>query len=92
VPIPIVDHVSIIRDLNAWDWRDFKIDTVCGFSAGYVAQVKCGNVRSMAQERAQRLYNFWEQEAVARGAFIPPYGPPASRETLQTQILPTTTY
>ncbi len=89
--IPLIDHVGIIADLNRWGWRDFKIDTVCGFSAGYVAQVKCGNVRSMAHERAMRLYNFWEGEAVARGVSIPPYGSPTPREALPIQAEPVTT-
>lgn len=81
--IPLIDHVQIIKDLNAWGWRDFKIDTVCGFSAGYVAQIKCGNVRSMAHERAMRLYNFWEQEAMMRDVAIPPYeSPRVSREVV----------
>ncbi len=90
--IPLIDHVQIVKELNAWGWRDFKIDTVCGFSAGYVAQVKCGNVKVMAHERAARLYNFWEHEALGRGVHIPPYGSPeTSRETLQAQIASVTT-
>jgi len=89
--IPIVDHRQCVSDLNAWGWRDFKIDTVCGFTGGYVAQIKCGNVGVMAQDKAARLYNFWEQEAHARGIQIAPYGPPFSRETLQAQALPVTT-
>lgn len=90
--IPLIDHVQIIKDLNGWGWRDFKIDTVCGFSAGYVAQIKCGNIREMAHPRAQRLYNFWEQEAVGRDEHIPPYASPdVPRETLQTQIVLVTT-
>lgn len=74
--IPIVDHISIVADLNAWGWRDYKIDLVCGFAGGYVAQIKGGHVKSMSQDRAARLYNFWEQEAVARGIEVPTYGSP----------------
>lgn len=90
--IPLIDHIQIVKELNAWGWRDFKIDTVCGFTNGYVAQVKCGNIKVMAHERAARLYNFWEQEAAARYVSIPPYSsPPDSRETLQAQAATVTT-
>lgn len=78
--IPIIDALPIIADLNEWGWKDFKIDTVCGFCGGYVAQIKCGNIKEMGHRRAVSLYNFWESEALARGVAIPPYNSP-----LQTQ-------
>ncbi len=90
--IPLIDPHAIIQDLNLWGWRDFKIETVCGFSRGYVAQIKCGNVKAVAHERAVRLYNFWESEAVDRGVRVPPYSSPdVSRETLQTRLEAVTT-
>lgn len=90
--IPLIDHLAIIHDLNRWGWRDFKIETVCGFSSGYVAQIKCGNVKAMAHERAVRLYNFWESEAVPREVLIPPYSSPdVPRSTLQTRLDAVTT-
>ena len=57
-----IDHVEIIRDLNARGLRDYKIETICSFSVGYVAQLKCGNVKQMTYQRAARLYNFWLEE------------------------------
>ena len=83
--IPIVDHRQCVADLNAWGWRDYKIDLVCGFTGGYVAQIKCGNIALMSQDKAARLYNLWEQEAHERGVHIPPYGSPVPREPLHTQ-------
>jgi hypothetical protein len=73
-----VDHIGIIADLNTWGIRDYKIELCCNFSEGYVAQLKCGNVKQMAYQRAARLYNFWFEERV-------------SRATLQTQGLVATT-
>jgi hypothetical protein len=61
-----IDHVSIIAELNAWGLRDYKIELICGFSVGYVAQLKCGNVAQMTYQRAARLFNFWEEEKVLR--------------------------
>ena len=67
--IPIeVDALKMIADLNDWGWKDFKIETVCGFTRGYVAQIRCGNVKMLAYQRAARLFNFWETEAQSQGA------------------------
>lgn len=84
--IPLIDADSIIKDLNTWGWRDFKIEMACGFSSGYVSQIKCGNVKAMAHERATRLYNFWECEATRQGVQIPEYGSPVPRGALQTRL------
>lgn len=65
--IPIeIDALKMIADLNDWGWKDFKIETVCGFTRGYVAQIRCGNVKMLAYQRAARLFNFWETESQGR--------------------------
>jgi len=61
--IPLtIDRTAILADLNTWGFGDYKIEAICGFSIGYVAQLKCGNIGHMSYERAARLYNFWEDE------------------------------
>ena len=61
--IPVeIDALQLIADLNEWGWKDFKIETVCGFTRGYVAQIRCGNVKMLAYQRAARLFNFREEE------------------------------
>jgi hypothetical protein len=57
-----IDSKQLIEDLSKWGWLDFKIETVCGFSRGYVAQIRCGNIKEMSYARAARLYNFWLEE------------------------------
>jgi hypothetical protein len=57
-----IDSKQLIEDLSQWGWLDFKIETVCGFSRGYVAQIRCGNIKEMSYARAARLYNFWLEE------------------------------
>ena len=76
-----IDHVAILLELNAWGLRDYKIEAICGFSVGYVAQLKCGNVQQMTYQRAARLYNFWFDE---RGQRVP-------HETLSSHNAPATT-
>lgn len=61
--IPIdIDHLGMVADLKRLGWLDSKIESVCGFSQGYVAQIRFGNVGNMAYIRAARLYNLWESE------------------------------
>lgn len=62
-----IDTSHILRDLNDWGWRDYKIEVACGFSKGYIAQVRCRNVKEMTYVRAARLYNFWLAESEAHG-------------------------
>lgn len=60
-----IDHLAILDELKAMGWRDFKIETMCGFASGYVAQLRCKNVTNMAYYRAVRLHNFWVSERQA---------------------------
>jgi hypothetical protein len=68
---PALDIHAMLRDLNQWGWRDYKIEIACGWNKGYVSQVKCGNLSEMFYSRAVRLHNFWATEqsdhAVSRG-------------------------
>lgn len=66
-----LDYMALVRDLNGWGIRDFKIEAICGLNQGLVAKLKCGAQRSMHYENAARLYNFWHDEAVAHGAHVP---------------------
>ena len=61
--IPVqIDVLSLVADLNGWGWRDYKIEISCGLGSGYVAQVRCGNVKEPAYGKAARLFNFWEEQ------------------------------
>jgi len=61
-----IDTTQILCDLNQWGWRDYKIELACGFAKGYIAQVRCRNVKDMSYARAARLYNFWIAEIEKR--------------------------
>lgn len=54
-----IDAIAILADLKRLGWIDYKIEIACGFSKGYIAQVRHGNVEAMAYQRGARLYNFW---------------------------------
>lgn len=64
-----LDIEAILADLAEWGWRDFKIETMCGFASGYIAQLKCGAIREPSFSKGARLYNFWadERDRVSRG-------------------------
>lgn len=57
-----IDIEQIVADLRAWGWLDYKIEVACGLGAGYIAQVRCGNIRNPAYSKAARLFNFWEDQ------------------------------
>lgn len=61
-----VDVQSILRDLNSWGIKDYKIEAICGFSPHYVGQLKCGNIRRISFEYGARLHNFWVDEWLIR--------------------------
>lgn len=75
-----IDYKGIIADLNTWGIRDYKIELICGFTIGYIAQVKCGAIKQMTYPRAAVLFNFWEDEAKLR----------VSHETFSSQSLTAT--
>jgi hypothetical protein len=61
-----LDYLAILADLNDWGIRDYKIEAICGFGVGHVAQLKCGAIKDMKYPNAARLYNFWFSEAQER--------------------------
>ncbi len=67
---PNIDYEAMLRSLNEWGVRDYKIESICALSEGYVAQLKCGNIGQMTYQRAARLYNFWCEQALTNG--VPP--------------------
>lgn len=80
--IPVsLDHTQILDSLNQWGIRDYKIEAICGFTIGYVAQLRCGAIKQMTYQRAARLYNFYVAEWHLN----------ASRGTLSSQCATETT-
>lgn len=61
-----IDQTTLLADLNAWGLNDYKIKEILGFSEGYIAQLKCGNIAQMSYQRAARLYNLWDEERMLR--------------------------
>ena len=55
----MIDVMQVVCDLNAWGWRDSKIEVACGLGQGYIAQIRCGNIKEPGYSKAARLYNFW---------------------------------
>ena len=65
-----IDHQAIIKDLNALGHKDYSIEMLCGYSIGYVAQLKCGNIQRMSYDRAARLYNIWVEETADKAGHL----------------------
>lgn len=65
-----IDVCAIVDDLNRWGWCDQKIESVCGFSGGYVAKMRAGVRPMRPYQYVARLYNFWEEELAARQILV----------------------
>lgn len=64
--IPLeVDFRALVAGLNAAGIKDHKIEMLCGFSKGYVAQLRCGNIGRMSFNHGARLYNLWLVETAS---------------------------
>lgn len=63
---PNIDVAQVVADLKEWGWLDSKIEVRCGLGQGYIAQVRCGGIKSPAYDKAARLYNFWYDENLQR--------------------------
>jgi hypothetical protein len=62
--IPVeIDVKQIIEELNAWGWKDQKIEVVCDFSPGYIAKLRGGPRPNRPYQLLARLYNFWVGES-----------------------------
>lgn len=71
-----IDYRAIVQELESFGFGPYKIDLICGFHEGAVADIAAGRTREMSYQRAARLYNFWWDERVKRGrdeitSFIP---------------------
>lgn len=59
-----IDAPALIADLNKWGMKDSKIEFACGFSGGYVAQIKCGNLKRMSYPKGAALLNLHEERMI----------------------------
>ena len=61
-----IDPRAVINELNSLGLRDYKIEIACGFTPGYVSQIRCGNVKTPAYSHAAKLLNLLEQERTCK--------------------------
>lgn len=65
-PIPAkLDLEEILRNLNEWGFKDYKIEMACGWGEGYVSHLKAGRIISVRFESGARLFNLWRDELAA---------------------------
>lgn len=60
-----LDIDKILLDLNEAGWLDYKIELACGFSKGYIAQLKRREDREVFYKHGARLYNFWADQRMS---------------------------
>ena len=52
-----VNWIAVLDELKAMDMPDADIDLACGFTSGYTAQIRCGNVKAPSFEKGAALFN-----------------------------------
>ena len=65
--IPVrIDAEAMLNDINAWGWRDQKLETALNYSPGYVAKLRAGLKGATFRDRQYvhmaALLNLWESE------------------------------
>ena len=61
------DGKATLTELNALGLKDYKIELITGIRAGYISQVKCGNIKNPRYDICAKLYNLLEAERVSHG-------------------------
>jgi transcriptional regulator with XRE-family HTH domain len=59
-----INVLSVLAELQALGWKDYKIEMECEFTRGYVAQIRCGNVEMPAYQKLAKLLNLLERSRV----------------------------
>jgi len=55
------DARVVIEELKHLGWKDYAIENECGMTKGYLAQVRCGNVRLPSYTYAAKMLNLLER-------------------------------
>jgi len=56
-----INVLAILAELHDLGWKDYKIEMACGYTRGYVAQIRCGNVKAPAYTYTAKLLNLLER-------------------------------
>ena len=57
-----VNWLGVLDELNRLGLKDGKIELLCDFTAGYIAQIRCGNTKKLGYEKGARLMNLLDEE------------------------------
>lgn len=57
-----INAIAVLDELNRLGWRDYKIEMECGFSRGYVPQIRNGNIQVPGYTATAKLLNLLERE------------------------------
>lgn len=68
--IPFFDYQRILDDLRTEGWKDYKIEIACGFSVGFIAQLRRRHMADMLGQNAVRLHNLWADEMARVGRYV----------------------
>lgn len=61
-----INAIALLDELNRLGWNDYKIEAACGFSSGYAAKIRSGDVKNPSYHHSAKLFNFLERERALR--------------------------
>ena len=54
--------IGVLNELNRLGLIDGKIESICDLTKGYVAQIRCGNVKRLGYDKGAKLINLLDEE------------------------------
>ena len=62
VILPKVDPLQVISQLHSMGWKDYKIEAATGLTSGYIAQLRCGNIKKPGYEYVRLIVNLYVEQ------------------------------
>lgn len=56
-----INVLAVLEELRRLGWKDCMIEMECGYTRGYVAQIRFGSVQMPAYPKAAKLLNLLER-------------------------------
>jgi hypothetical protein len=57
-----VNWKGVLDELNQIGIPDGKVELICNFTPGYIAQIRCGNIACLGWKNGAKLLNLLDEE------------------------------
>lgn len=56
-----INILAVLNELHDLGWKDSMVEVECGYTRGYIAQIRCGNMEMPTYPKAAKLLNLLER-------------------------------